>query len=223
MVEAGLIFPLLMFLIFGVIEVGHLMSTYSSAANAVRAGGRMAAVEGSNSTADQATLLRMAEESTAIREGEIRYIIIWEAVGADLSSGSPNDVRLDSCIAIADGLGTANTQSQGVSGLCNIYAYPAASGAAFDMAGGEATNPDPMHYFGCNSASEASTKLDCNWRPQERQTVISPRTAAVRVLPDYVGIYIRVEYRYLTGLLGTTRTITDNSITLLEPDNFGVS
>ena len=33
---------------------------------------------------------------------------------------------------------------------------------------------------------------------------------------------MRVEYRYLTGLLGSTRTINDNSITLIEPSNFGV-
>jgi hypothetical protein len=205
-----------MFLIFGVIEVGHLMSTYSAAANAVRAGGRMAAVQGSTATADQATLVRIAQESTAIRDGEIRYIIIWEADG-------PEDTLPANCRSAADTLGAANTSSQGVAGVCNIYAYPAASGGAFDMANGEATNPDPMFYFGCTSASEASTKLDCNWQPQDRETVISARNAPVRVLPDYVGIYIRVEYRYLTGLLGTTRTITDNSITLLEPDNFGVS
>lgn len=215
LVETALVFPLLMFLVFGIIELGSLLSTYSASANVVRAGGRMASVQGSNASADQATIARIAQEATAISDGEIRYIIIWEASGpeADVPAG---------CLSAADGLGAANTSSAGVGGVCNIYAYPQASGGAFDMATGEASNPDPMFYFGCTSASEAGSKLDCNWQPQTRQTVISPRTATTRVVPDYVGIYIRVEYNYLTGLLGSTRTITDNSITLIEPDNFGV-
>ena len=59
-------------------------------------------------------------------------------------------------------------------------------------------------------------------KASQRATVISPRGVTPRVEPDFVGIYMRIEYRYLTGLLGESRTITDNSITMLEPDNFEV-
>jgi TadE-like protein len=219
MVEAGLILPLLMFLVFGIIEIGGLLSTYSATANAVRAGGRMASVQGSDSTADQATLERIAQEGTAIRNGEIRYIIVWHAAG-------PTSTVPSECVGTADALGAANSTSQGRSvsgpGDCNIYAYPQADGGAFDMALGQATNPDPAFYFGCSGAGdpEAAHKVDCNWPGLVRETVISPRGVTPRVEPDYVGIYVRVEYQYLTGLLGSIRTITDNSITLLEPDNF---
>lgn len=215
-VETGLIFPLFAFLVFGVIELGSLLSTYSAAANAVRAGGRMASVQGSDGSADQATLARVAQEAQAINDGEIRYVIIWEASGPDATLPA-------GCETAAESLGSANTSSQGVTGSCNIYAYPQAPGGAFDMATGQASNPDPMFYFGCTNVSQSGTKVDCNWQPQTRETVISPRGVTPVLSPDFVGVYIAVEYEYITGLLGVSRTITDNSITLLEPSNFGVS
>ena len=219
MVEAGLIFPVLMLLVFGIIEVGGLLSTYSAAANAVRAGGRMASVQGNDSRADQATLERIATESTAIRNGEIQFVIIWEAAGPDSTVPA-------ACLSIAEGLGAPNSSSQGVAGSCNIYARPQASGGAFQLATDGSGGNDPEDYFGCTgSAPGDGARLDCRWPPQDREVIISPRilpSGATRLEPDYVGVYMRVLYRYTTGILGANRTINDNSITLIEPANFGV-
>jgi hypothetical protein len=225
LVEAGLIFPILMFFIFAIIEVGMLLSAHSAAANAVRAGGRMASVQGNVAQADQMTLARLAEESTAIRNGQIEYVTIWHAAGPE--STIPNACRPTSVPA------NPNTSSQGVrittaAGSCNIYYRPQASGGAFQLATVGAGGNPPDYYFGCTGPSGpgAGHKLDCNWAPIDRETVISPRELPTgvteRLTPDYVGVYIRVQYRYVTGLLGSNRTITDNSITLLEPSNFGV-
>jgi hypothetical protein len=219
MVEAALIFPLLMFFVFAIIEVGSLLSTHSAAANAVRAGGRMASVQGNAAQADQETLARMAQESVGIRNGTIQFIIIWEAAGPDSTVPA-------NCLSAAVALTAPNTSSQGVSNVCNIYARPQANGGAFQMARGQLANP-ATYYFGCTGPGDpgAGHKVDCLWAPQEREVIISPRvlpTGATRLEPDFVGIYMRVEYRYLTGLLGSTRTINDNSITLIEPSNFGV-
>lgn len=213
-VEAGLIFPLLMFLVFGIMEIGHLIGAYSSAANGVRAGGRMASVRGNLGNADQSTLERMAEETTAIRNGEIEYIIIWHAQ-------RPDEEVPAACVAVAEGLGAPNTRSEGVAGLCNVYARPQAPvTGAFAVA----SDQDAMDSFGCTDMSQAGSRLDCNWQPWTRRTFISPRCRTSpcppRVEPDLIGVHIRLEYRYLTGLLGATRTITDSSITLLEPDNY---
>jgi hypothetical protein len=220
MVEAGLIFPLLMFFIFGIIEVGALLSTHSAAANSVRAGGRMASVQGNAAQADQMTLARMAQESVGIKNGSVQFIIIWEAAGPDSTVPA-------NCLSAAEALSAANTTSQGVAGSCNIYARPQAAGGAFQMATtGVGGNP-PDYFFGCTGSGDpgAGHKVDCRWPPQDREVIISPRvlpSGATRLEPDFVGIYMRVEYRYLTGLLGSTRTINDNSITLIEPSNFGV-
>ena len=194
LVEAGLVIPLLLFIVFGIIEYGGVLATKSSAANAVRSGGRMASVQGNNLLADQATLVRIEQDSQAVDDGEIEYIIIWHAAG-------PEDEVPAGCLTIADGLGTANATSQGVAGSCNIYAHPQAAGGAFDMASGEVA-PGPEQFFGCTDASQSGSKLDCNWRAGTRDTQISPRGTTPRELPDYVGVYILIEHNYLTGLLG---------------------
>jgi hypothetical protein len=189
----------------------------------------MASVAGNESQADQVVLARMAQEATALSDGELDYVIIWHAIG-------PGDPVPSACVTAAESSASANTTSIGVSdggtdalGACNVYIRPQASGGAFDMASGEAANP-PDYYFGCSGAGDpdAGHQLDCRWPAQNRTTVISPRvmppgaTEAQRLRPDYVGIYMRVSHNYLSGILGDVRTITDSSINLLEPSNFGV-
>jgi hypothetical protein len=229
LVEAGLVLPLLTFLLLGVLEVGGLIKSYSSAANSVRAGGRMASVAGNESSADQMILARMSRESVGLSGGELDFVIIWHATG-------PGDTVPSGCLGIANSSTSANTTSLGVSdggndamGACNVYIRPQASGGAFDMASGRLSNP-PDYYFGCTGGSDptAGHSVDCRWPAQNRKTVISPRvmppgyTEAQRLRPDYVGVYMQVSHHYLAGILGNTRTITDSSINLLEPSNFGV-
>lgn len=230
MVEAAIVLPLLFSLIFGIFEIGGVVKSYSSAANSVRAGGRMASVAGSDALADQAILERMALEAGGLDSGAIDFIVIWHASG-------PGDDVPPGCVAAAGAASTANTSSVGVSDggtdnldACNVYVRPQANGAAFDMALGSASNPLPSFYFGCSGSADpnAANKLDCNWPPQHRRTVISPRVLpagtpeSARLRPDYVGVYMRLTHTYVTGILGSTRTITDSTINLLEPDVFGL-
>jgi hypothetical protein len=232
MVEASLILPLLFFLVFGIIEIGGLIKSYSTTANSVRTGGRMASVAGNDALADQMVLARMSQEAAGFDPNEIEWIIIWHAAGPD--SSVPGN-----CVTAADaGLagGSPNSTSVGVSdggtdavGACNVYVLPQDPGGAFDMATGQLPN-DPDYYFGCSGASDpnAGQKVDCRWPAQNRRTLISPRvlptgvSESSRLRPDYLGITVRVEHTYLSGILGATRDITDTSINLLEPSNFGV-
>jgi hypothetical protein len=187
----------------------------------------MASVQGSAGSADQMTLQRMAQESDALNSEELVYIIVWHAAPG-------NDDVPAACVNAAEAApDSPNTASVGVQwtsgsngGSCNIYMRPQAAGGAFDMANGEASNPDPLYYFGCTGPSdpEASHKVDCRWSPSTRRTVVAPRAASSgQPQPDRVGIYMKIDHQYLTGILGETRTITDQSVTLLEPDTFGVT
>lgn len=227
LIEAAIALPVIMFLLFGTIEMGLLVRDYSSTNNGVRAGGRMSSVAGNDTTADQLTLARMAQETNGLSAGSIDYIIIWHASG-------PGTTVPAGCLSIANSLGTANTSSQGVSdggtdavGACNIYARPQSAGGAF----ARATAANSANYFGCTGPSDplAGQRLDCRWPPRNRKAVISPRVLPTgtpessRLTPDFVGIYMRVSHRSATGLLGGTVTVTDSSINLLEPSTFGVS
>jgi hypothetical protein len=221
------VIPLLFSLLFGIIEIGFALKSYTSASNAVRAGGRMASVAGNDGSADQLIMSRLATEAAGLSRGEIDYIIVWKATG-------PGQSVPAGCVSAAEGGSGPNQRSVGVydggvgnAGACNVYRKPDAANGAFDMALGRADNPDPNWYFGCTdpSAAGANHMVDCNWSPKNRKVVISPRgtPSATALKPDHLGVYIKATHDYVTGVFGDTLTITDSSITLLEPDSFGVA
>ena len=79
LIEAAIVLPLLFMLLFGIIEIGMALSSYSTAANATRAGTRMGSVAGNDADADLRILQRMASESTGFGSDDIDYIIVWNA------------------------------------------------------------------------------------------------------------------------------------------------
>jgi hypothetical protein len=225
-VEAAIVVPLLFMFLFGILEIGSALKSYSGAANAVRAGGRMASIAGNDGDADQQVMARMAREASGIGGGEIDYVIIWKATG-------PGQPVPAACVSLAQASTGPNLSSVGVydngngtAGACNVYRNPDAPNGAFAMALGKATNPDPNFYFGCLGPGTpgSNTKVDCNWSPKNRNVVISPRgTPAAQVRkPDHLGVYMKATHKYITGVLGRTLTITETGINLLEPDAFGV-
>jgi hypothetical protein len=222
LVEAAVILPILFLLVFGILEIGAALKSYSGAANAVRAGGRMASVAGNVADADRAILERVAQEATGIPVGEIEYVVIWHASStgeqppAGCRPGAVSSPNLSS-VGVSDG-GTDAI------GACNIYHRPQAPGGAFDMATGAAAQP-PAFYFGCSGSGDpqAANKVDCNWPAKNRKTTVTPRSAVPAENPDYLGVYLRAEHAYLTGVLGDSLTITDGSINLLEPQGYSLT
>jgi hypothetical protein len=221
LVEAAIILPILLTIIFGIFEIGGALKSYSGAANAVRAGGRMASVAGNDVDADRAILERMAREAAGVADGEIEYIVIWHA-------SSTGEEPPSACRPAAQA--APNTVSVGQAGgagvACNIYHRPQAPGGAFDMATGRASNP-PAFYFGCTDIAQSSTKVDCFWQAKDRKTTVTPRgetpPPGESASPDYVGIYVRAEHDYITGVLGSTLTITDASVNLIEPQGYSIT
>ena len=127
---------------------------------------------------------------------------------------------------------TANTSSVGVTdsgtdavGACNVYVKPAGTGGAFAMADGTAAQP-AAYYFGCQGAADpaASHKLDCKWPGKNRRALPSPRSTTGTPKPtDFVGVYIRLIHPYYTTILGSSLTITDRGISLIEPQGYDTS
>ena len=226
LVEAAIVLPILFMMVFGILEIGSALKSYSGAANAVRAGGRMASVAGNGAEADRSILERMAREATGIPDGEIEYVVIWHA--AATGEQPPPGCR-------PTVLSSPNSSSSGVTdggtdaiGACNVYHRPADPGGAFDMATGNAAQP-PSFYFGCTGVMDPlwSNKVDCMWPAKNRKTLVTPRGVTPPTgqtgLPDYVGVYIRAQHDYVTGVLGDALTITDGSVFLLEPQGYSVS
>jgi hypothetical protein len=221
LVEAALVLPILFFLLFAIIEVGGSLKSYSGVASAVRLGGRSASLAGSDPLADGMILEQVARQASTIDAGEIEVVVIWHAAG-------PGDPVPPDCLPATTTV--PNTSSVGDDGAadgvgaCNVYIQPDAAGGAFAMAQGTAAEAED-HYFGCSGASDpdAAHKLDCHWPGATRQVLTSPRESLTPTSTDFVGVYIRARHAYYTGALGATVTITDQSITQLEPQGYTLS
>ncbi len=222
LVEAALVLPILVFLLFAIIEVGGTLRSYSGTASSVRVGSRAASVAGSDPMADRAILERMASQAGTFADGEIELVVIWKATGpgdpvpaacVPADTSSPNLVSRGDAGSLPDGLGA-----------CNVYIQPGAPGGAFAMASGSATYP-AEHYFGCSGPADpdASHRVDCDWPSTSRRVLTSPRGSSDPSSTDYVGVYMRVLHPSATGVLGDGITITDRSIALIEPQGYELS
>jgi hypothetical protein len=221
LLETAVVLPILLFVLFGIMEIGGSLKTYSATAGAVHAAGRVAAIAGADPMSDSSALTRVVQEVSG--EGLVELVVVWHASG-------PSDPVPPACVPSPPF--TVSTSSTGVSdsgtdavGACNVYVLPAATGGAFAMAGGTAPHP-ASYYFGCQGASDpaAGTKVDCKWPGKNRRAVTSPRNTTGTPHPtDFVGVYLRVRHSYYTTMFGSTLTITDRAISLIEPQGYDTS
>jgi hypothetical protein len=221
LVEAALAIPILLLVLFAILEIGGSLLAYSGTASAARSGARAASLAGADPMADSLILNSVAQDYGAGRN-EIQLIVIWHAAGpvesvpvACVPAGpyAPN--------AASVGVTDAGTD---VLGACSVYVMPAATGGAFAKADGTAAQL-ATYYFGCQGLSDplAANKLDCKWPGKNRKVLTSPRGSVTPQSTDFVGVYIRVQHVYYTKVFGTTGTITDKSISLIEPQGYAVS
>jgi hypothetical protein len=219
--EAAVVLPILLFVLFAIMEIGGSLKSYSSMAGAVRSAGRAASLAGADPMADSLILARIADD-IGTDNGQVQAVVIWHAAG-------PGDPVPVACVPAAPF--TVNLTSKGVTdggtdtvGGCNMYILPGAAGGAFAMASGTATFPAD-HYFGCQGATDpaAATKVDCKWPGKDRRAVTSPRSMVGTAKPtDFVGVFIRVKHSYYTKAFGSTVTFTDRGISLIEPQGYDV-
>lgn len=134
--------------------------------------------------------------ATLGRDADADYQVLNEAI-ANLGGYRAGTLQK---IVIFKAAGPSSTTSSGalaaclsgsVTGLCNTY-----------VGGSISTNPAD---YGCNYTSP-----DRFWCPAGRKVAVSDP-------PDYVGIYIEVRHTGLTGVIGMTRTFTDEFVMRLEP------
>lgn len=222
LVEAALVTPLFFLVVFGLFEFSGMMSSYSGASHTSRAGARVESAAANDPMADQQAFARMAVEAAGMGHDEIDVIVVWHA-------SSTSEAVPSSCLPAST---TApNTSSVGVSdggvdsvGACNVYIRPGAPGGAFQMARGELAHP-PSYYFGCTGAADpdAAHKVDCKWPAMNRKAVTTPRSVSPPQTPDLLGVYVKATHENVTGFFGRSITVTDRTITQLEPQGYKLS
>lgn len=87
------------------------------------------------------------------------------------------------------------TATVGIPGVCNVY--------------GPSDMTRPKSDFGCKTTQN----LDRYWCPTDRETSASGP-------PDYVGVYVRAQHNFITGLFGSGMTMTDEIVMRMEPQDF---
>ena len=212
MVEAAFVFPVFMLLLLGVVEFGLVMNDYLAVAQTVRAGSRASSAAGNEYHADLYTVLKVAQESTALNRGDINYIVVYRpsAYGEEPSTTCKN--------------GTP------VTNVCNVYTtgdFAAAKAqVAEETRHAEQVNlgntSDVLNqnkiWFGClTTGPHAGASPDRFWCPTSRKVSLQALSDGSRPGTDFVGVYMKVTHRWVTKMFGTTKQLTDQSIIRLEP------
>jgi Flp pilus assembly protein TadG len=98
-VEAALVTPLVLALVFGIIESAFLMKDVLAASSAVRAGVRMASAQPRTSTFAQAAADEVAKRSEAINKADIQQLWVYKvAAGSDKPVGVSGFSDCTTCV-----------------------------------------------------------------------------------------------------------------------------
>lgn len=199
MVEAALITPIFVFLLFGLIEFGGLFRDYLTINDATASGARAAAIAGNDANADWLILQGIKSSTNALTKSGIKKIIVYKATNS--STPVPSN-----CKALTP-TGTSAVGVSSGSNPCNVYA---------------ARNLNTAENQGFANCSATPTggmpaSLQRNWCPTARK--YAAKNTNGNGPPDFVGIYIEFDHKWFTGLFGDQFTITSTTVSRLEPSS----
>jgi Flp pilus assembly protein TadG len=225
-VEAALVTPLFVFILFALVELGPLFQQWSTGKNAATEGGRMGATAGSSVTADWETFRELRNSLTKLG-GNLDYAIIFRA-------GQIRDDVPQECIAAAE----ANRQTA-LTTPVGVFQADASSPvitdhtnhAVEDFDWNSGTPPRiactvlyQRHFQGITSSipfvyDRAKVLATAPDTPEYSLNRFWPSQFRVDYLngpQDYVGIYVQSRYYGPTGIL-KTRVLKNTSINQIEP------
>ena len=134
-VEAALVTPVFVLLIFGILEFGTAFRDYLALANAVSAGARQESIQGDQVDADHASLQSIRSASSAFPLASIDYVVVWKAAG-------PDDAVPAACTTASRTVGSASDPEVG---SCNRFTVDDVEDP--DGADWECAPPDPIRYW----------------------------------------------------------------------------
>ena len=193
--ETALAFPIFFVVVVGIFELGLVFRDYLTVEDAVGDGSRIGAIQGKGTrdvggnavSADYSIVAAVREGMATVPVDWIDRVVVYEAAGP--SAGTALE-------QIPDGCTTSTGSSSSL--RCNVYPAEAAFLAVQDGTTG---------YFTCAGSYQRA----CGWDPSDRDD--GPELNEI----DYVGVYVKLDREYLTGLLGDDYTLEYAKIARLEP------
>ncbi len=198
LVEFALVAPLLLVLVFGLIDYGRMLNDDNTLTRTVQSAARTGAGQGTDRFADY-NIVQSIEASLATLDGStIERVVVFKSTTAD-------GVVPAACrdLAIVDNLNAKGVSTGGV--RCNIY-----SKAQIEFRGNLLTR--------FPSTSGCVGGWDAAWCPTTRSRGTDLTD------PDFLGVYVKLKTTALTGIVGLpTQTLSSTSVFRLDPCITGVS
>lgn len=195
--EAAIITPVVLFLLFGIFEIGLLYRNYLTVGDGIADATRMGGIwgpdlremdEGATVSGDYVVMAALREGLGAIPLDSIERVVIFKASGPGLT-------------ALAQVPSSCKISSVSIPGRCNIY------------------DPEEAFYrvqlghswfFNCSTNPDA-----CGWDPTTRND--GPAVNQI----DYLGVYVKVNHQFVSGIFGSDIALDQAAIARLEPGGTG--
>jgi Flp pilus assembly protein TadG len=187
LVEAALITPIVIALVFGTMEMGYAYYGKLTVEHMSIAGARAASGNANDYLSDYNTLQAVKDAATGMKTSAITKVVIYRATG-------PSDRVPTSCKT------GAVTNTSTVRG-CNYY-----TGTDLSLASSQ---------FGCVGPPGPTSKIDRFWCPTTRKSALQATNG--NGPPDYVGVYVVGVHTNLIGLFGKTFTFSNDTVIRIEP------
>jgi hypothetical protein len=190
--EAAFVTPVFMVLMIGILEFGGAFRDYLTLNNATTAAARQASISANSADADYQILKAIKSQSKALPSSEILHIVVFHPA-------TPTSSPTSGCIG-GTGSSGMTVGSLTYVDACNVY-------TATSLTWSSASS-----NFGCGA-----TASDRYWCPTNRK--FAETNTQGNGPPDYVGIYIQIKHPYITGLFGSSITMSKTAIIKIEPQS----
>jgi TadE-like protein len=198
LVEAALVFPIFLLLLFGLIEFGFIFKDTQTLDNMTRAGVRVGAIAG-NST-----------------DPDADYQILTSVLGASFGITPKEVIIFDATSLKGNAPGNVPNECTNGTFLCNIYTttqlgiVQANLSQGYDAAMMTDFGPPPSGSGPCGLWDQTY----CAGSQGVRDVSQSGNGGSG---PSYIGVYISAVHTNLTGFFGPSVTLSDTAVMQLEP------
>lgn len=198
LLEAAVIGPLFIVVVLSILEYGLVYRDYLTASDAVASAARTGGVQGNDlttasQTADYSIVRSMRDSLASLDYSNVDRMVVFKAAGPD--SGSPVSQTPAAC---------RTGSSSSSASQCNLYFASPAFGAV---------QYGDDNYFECNPT--AGDVVACGWDPTTRSNGDGTGGSTVGE-PDYLGVYVKIDHKMISGIFGDEFTIEDASIYQIE-------
>src|SRR5581483_6551914 len=208
-VEAALVLPVVVMLLFGMLEMGLYFKASLTVSEATKDAAHMGAMYAADAGADYWIIHAMQHASL---NGTVQEVIVYDAANVDPNNSSAQAPPAN-CLTSATGVAVSYTDAQGLLhatgaiGSCNVYI--AANGdfnhPLSDFTSGIFSNA--MNWPGANRLQNTG---DIRYLPGNNQQAGNG--------PDFIGVWVKTTHNWTTGFVATSpMTITDQAVFRIEP------